>query len=172
LSADATALVGTLRTHTHLSTKKFFRSMDSSLTSDAKKAAKQLKKCLPLQRYAVTTDPTNRTDSICRTVIIREGLPITAKVSVSMLDFDEGERSIAEYNIYMIVASLPFTVRACMFWNLVGVSNGLGISSAALFHGRGLEKLKPTVSVSVQEQNTIGEKVRKMSLSDHIGCFS
>jgi hypothetical protein len=72
--------------------------MDSSLTSDAKKAAKQLKKCLPLQRYAVTTDPTNRTDSICGTAIIREGLPITAKVSVSMLDFDEGERSIAEYN--------------------------------------------------------------------------
>jgi hypothetical protein len=161
-SADATALTGTLRAHTHLSAKKLFRSMDSSLASDAKKAAKHLQKHFPLRRYAVTTDATNRTDSICGTVILREGLPVLSKVSVSQLEFSEEEGSIAEYNMYMIVSSLPFKARACMFWNMTGVSDGLGISSAVLYHGRSLENLKRGVSVSVQGQNMISEKVRDL----------
>jgi hypothetical protein len=160
LGADVPGLNGTLPSHSFTPKKKLFRNMDSALESEARKAASQMNKCFPLRRFAVTTDSSNRSDTVCGTVTLREGIPITAKISASLLEFDENEGGVSDYNMFMIVSSLPFKARACMFWNMTGVSDGLGINSTALFSGNGLENFKAAASVTVQAQGMVSEKVR------------
>ncbi|KAH0564731.1 hypothetical protein GP486_001878 [Trichoglossum hirsutum] len=149
-SADQTLLTTFLPTHTVPCKKKFLRSEDASLDSAVKSIAKKLNKNIPLHRYVVTSDEAARTGAIAGTIVIREGLPKSAKMFASLLPFGTDTGDIMDYHMYMIVASLPFKMRSRMFWNLAGAMDPAGVSANVLYEGDELVQFKSSLSVSTQ----------------------
>ena len=164
-------LTTTMPTHTKPGKKRWLVSPDSSLNKVAQSTARKLDKKLPLHRYSVTTDASGRNDAdmsacagcwpssspIAGTIVIREGLPKSAKMFASLLPHDLNTGDIMDYHMYMIVANLPFAKRARMFWNLAGVMDAAGVNAHLLYDGDELLQLKNSLDVSVQ--SLVPEKV-------------
>src|SRR5271170_6832822 len=125
---------------------------------DAKTVSKMLKKHFPLHRYAVamdTTDPTDGTTAASRRIVISEGLPWTSKIVASLIPHDPSLENLVSYHMYMFIATLPFKMRACMFWNMVGASNASGLTPGELLQGEKAADL----GRATQQENNLNAKV-------------
>jgi hypothetical protein len=128
--------------HSIMSKKSTFGSPDSALASATQKTARSLNEKFPLRKFAVIGDPSTRTASMPGRVTIREGFPKTASISVSLLEYSPDDGELHDYQKYMIIATLPFHARACMFWNMAGALDAGGVDSLVLLKGRMLEPYK------------------------------
>lgn len=126
-------------THRFPVKKSLFKSLPSSVHSAAKATARQLNQNHPLRRF-ITIPGAQASDPIAKTggVIICEGVPKNTNLIASVDLFPEsplGTHTIADYHMFLIISCLPFSVRTRMFWNMVGQSNGAGLSCDILCAG-------------------------------------
>jgi hypothetical protein len=152
--------------HSVSTTKSLFGNPDSSLLSATQSITKTLNKRFPLQKYAVTGDSATRTPQMPGTVIIREGFPKSASITASYLPYkdEDGELvtergDLPDYQKYMIIATLPFHARACMFWNMASVLDAGGVSEKEMLKGEELKNFRTDTTVSTTEITRINEKV-------------
>ena len=143
-----------------------FSDLDSALISHSKSAAKKLNKTFPLRRFVARPDVTNGSNGNSGTVIVSEGLSKSAKLFASRLPHQPGPW-ILDYHMYMIVACLPFSDQARIFWNLAGQWDRNGLPPTALYNGLPhLINSKPgdqNVGNMTATNELISEKVREIA---------
>ncbi|OCL09596.1 hypothetical protein AOQ84DRAFT_16963 [Glonium stellatum] len=151
-----------------------FGDLDSALLSHSKKAAKKLNKTYPLRRFVARPDVTDGGKGNSGAVIVSEGLPKSAKVFASRLPHQPGPW-ILDYHMYMVVACLPFSDQARIFWNLAGQWDKNGLPPTALYNGLPhLINSKPgdQMNAMVATNELINEKVFQaicISIESQIG---
>lgn len=124
--------------------KAIFRSLDRTMECRAKTITKQLNRRLPLRRFVVgpcDPDPTDETPISKRksgAIAVVEGLPYWTKFAVTLQPHADGLTSLTDYNIAMIVHSLPFTDQCAVFWNLLGYDHSSGMSVGLAYRGAAL----------------------------------
>lgn len=136
---DPKALTSDMVIHRFPVKKGLFKSLPSSVNSSAEAAAKRLNKNMPLRRF-VTLPDVQATDATGKNggVIICEGVQKNANMIASVDLFPPspaGTHTIADYHLFLIISCLPFSVKARMFWNMVGNSNPHGLSCDIVYSG-------------------------------------
>ncbi|KAH7356021.1 hypothetical protein BKA66DRAFT_256362 [Pyrenochaeta sp. MPI-SDFR-AT-0127] len=136
---DPKALTSDMVTHRFPVKKALFKSLPSSVNSAAEAAAKRLNKNMPLRRF-ITAPDIQATDATGKTggVLICEGVPKNANLIASVNLFPPspaGTHTIADHHLFLIISCLPFSVKARMFWNMVGQSDTTGVSCEVLYSG-------------------------------------
>ncbi|KAF2194370.1 hypothetical protein K469DRAFT_783547 [Zopfia rhizophila CBS 207.26] len=156
--------------------KRLFRSLDKTMESRAKSITKELHKHLPLRRFIVgpcDPDPSNQlpiSKHKSGDLAIIEGLPHQAKFAVSLQSHTNG---LTDYNIAMIVQSLPFKDQCAIFWNLLGYDHSSGISTRHAYRGNALSHFHGEHGVSDDLENdtalnTKACEVLSWSIATHI----
>jgi hypothetical protein len=119
--------------------KGTFGTIQSTVDSAAKSAAKKLNKSLPLRRFVVIPDAGAVNEAEKRGgVIVCEGVPKNSKILASVGPFAQsapGTNAISDYNMYFIVSCLPFSIKARMFWNMIGRADTNGILCDTIYAG-------------------------------------
>jgi len=141
-----------------------FSTVESAIDKSAAGVAKELTKEMPLRRFVAFPDrqhpqtPGGKTGA----VVVCEGVPRTAKMVASVGHFGPsppGTYAISDYDMYFIVSSLPFALRASMFWNAAGrIQGGGNITCAALY--RGSESFLQLPDGANSDATFVDEKVR------------
>ncbi|KAH7137305.1 hypothetical protein B0J13DRAFT_639656 [Dactylonectria estremocensis] len=115
------------------------RSIKTRANRAAESAAENLNKKLPLRRFVVIPDrSTINEEGGTGTVVIIEGIPKTATLLASQgfyLQTSPPSLTISDFDMFTIVSIFPFSVRARMFWNLVGRADANGLACDALYEG-------------------------------------
>ena len=152
--------------HELSSQKALFKSHDSKLASDAKSAALKMNRMFPLRRFTVDTSLNGRTASSSGTVCLLEGLPLATKIIYSLQDFDPKSEDLADFNKYMVLATLPFKVRTNMFWNILAPAGTTAGIPSNMLYDVNAENQTMGVTASVQEgQRLVSDKVNTYSIS-------
>lgn len=127
---------GRLSAHTYTVKTQLLKNSKALVGAETKRTARLLNEYLPLHRFSVSPMGA-ATKKIAGTVIVRQGLPRTARVVVTFGRWDIYSGGLSDFNTYMVVALLPFKVRAKMFWERVGgeildpTLDGIAAASAA-----------------------------------------
>jgi hypothetical protein len=142
--------------------KRMFETVQSTVDLAANSAAKKLNKSLPLRRFIAVPDVEVLKESEkMGGVIICEGVPKNSKMVASVGFFSQsspGTNIISDHDMYFIISCLPFAVKARMFWNMIGMSDGTGVACGAIYSG--LESLYYALPNEVPGQPKVDDKVR------------
>ncbi|KAJ9138070.1 hypothetical protein NKR23_g8697 [Pleurostoma richardsiae] len=159
--------------------KRLFRNLESTLLKQAQSTEKRLSKKLPLRRFLTapcdldsaegTLGPNLKAKS--GAVAIAEGLPHHAKMIASLQPHSNQINSITDYNIALVMHSLPFKDQCAIFWNIVGLDASEGVSTSAAYGGSQLTHFSKDSKTSgqIQEHKIINEKACE-ALSWSIGA--
>ncbi|KAH8881290.1 hypothetical protein GQ53DRAFT_888501 [Thozetella sp. PMI_491] len=121
--------------------KPALRSLEKQLQSKAKKIQTKLDTEFPLRRFLVVpcdpdhaalADPKKANIS---GVAISEGLSYNAKLVASCLPYTGHTTALTDYDIVMIMHSLPFKQQCAIFWNLLGMEPSAAVSADAVYAG-------------------------------------
>jgi hypothetical protein len=136
---DHKALTNDMVVHRFPVKKGLCGSIQSTVDSKARGAAKKLNKNLPLRRFIAVADAAALNTSEKRGgVIICEGIPKSSNMIASTGTFlpnPDGSHVMAPYHVFFIVSCLPFSVKARMFWNMVGSPSGAGVPCGQMYAG-------------------------------------
>lgn len=145
--------------------KQFLRSMDKSLAAGAKAVQHKLTDTFPLRRFLVAPygvgDDGPKAKQ--REIVVREGLPHQTKFVASLEPFQIGPHRTApvlsEYNMALLLHSLPFADQCAMFWNVVGVDTTFGVDAELVYAGERLAHLSQcgTRAEAHQERRVSGK---------------
>jgi hypothetical protein len=159
---DSKAPTSNMVVHRFAVKKSMFGTVQSSVNSAANSAAKKLNKSLPLRRFITVPDVEALKEAEnMGGVIVCEGVPKTSKMMASVGFFPQsapGTNIISDYDMYFIVSCLPFAVKARMFWNMIGKSDGTGVACNTIYSG--LESLYHAPPNEVPGQTKVDDKVR------------
>lgn len=140
---------GRLSAHTYIVKPQLLKSPKALVGAETKRTTRLLNEYLPLHRFSVSPIGTS-TKKIAGTVIVRQGLPRTARVVASFGRWDIYGGGLSNLNTYMVVALLPFKTRAKIFWERVD--------------GRILDPAADAVAAAVSVKN-------RKSLAAHVGAI-
>jgi hypothetical protein len=165
---DSKALTSDMAVHRFAVKKGMFGTVQSTVGSAANSAAKKLNKNLPLRRFITVPDVEALKEAEkMGGVIVCEGVPKNSKMMASVglfLQSAPGTNIISDYDMYFIISSLPFAVKARMFWNMIGKSDATGIACDTIYSG--LESLYCALPNEVPGQAKVDDKVRITSTKE------
>lgn len=129
--------------------KRLFCALEKTMVSRATSVVKELNKTLPLRRFVVgpgDPDPEDQTPIAKRKagdIAIVEGLPHWAQITLSLQPLTDGLPSLTDYNVAMIVHSLPFRERCILFWNLLGDTHNTNYDTEIGYKDEALSPISP-----------------------------
>jgi hypothetical protein len=136
---DPKALTHDMVVHRFPVKQGLFGSLQSTVDSKARGAAKKLNKNIPLRRFIAVPDVAAVNTAEKRGgVIICEGVPKSSNMIASTATFlpnPDGSHVMAPYHVFFIVSCLAFRVKARMFWNMVGSASGAGVPCSKIYAG-------------------------------------
>ncbi|KAF2259686.1 hypothetical protein CC78DRAFT_555936 [Lojkania enalia] len=142
--------------------KGTFHSLESRIKARSSSITKRLNHRLPTRRFLVgPCEPgsVEETKPSSGEIAIIEGLPHCAKIAVSLQQHADGFTSLTEYNIALIVHTIPFEEQCAIFWNLLGYDHTLGISAKLAYRGDALSHLNAkTVNADFEKDSILNGK--------------
>jgi hypothetical protein len=161
-NTDARVLTSEMAVHRFPVRKGTFGTVQSTVDSAANSAAKKLNKNLPLRRFIAVPDAeAYREVEKIGGVIVCEGVSKNSKMMASVELFPQSAPEtniISDYHMYFIISCLPFAVKARMFWNMIGKSDGTGVACDTIYSG--LESLYYALPNEAPGQTKVDDKVR------------
>jgi hypothetical protein len=134
---DPKSLTEELIVHRFPVTTGIFGTIQSTMDSKARKAAKALNKSLPLRRFLTVPDvEAAKSGKKTGGIIVCEGVPKSSNLIASVGTFlpnGDGSNALAPYHVYFAVSCLPFAVKARMFWNILGSITSEGVSCDIIY---------------------------------------
>lgn len=135
---DGKELSSDMTVHRFPISKSLFSTVQSSMDSGAKSAAKKMNQNMPLRRFMAcpdtSADPTGKSGG----VVVCEGIPKTANLLASVDPFSvgpAGSHLIADHYAFLIVACIPFSSRVSIFWNIAGSATGATTPTEVAYAG-------------------------------------
>lgn len=136
---DSKTLTSHMVVHRFSVEKSTFNSLPKSVDLQAKFVVKRLDKNMPLKRFIAFQD-SSAFDATGKKgcVVVCEGVPKNSNMIASVDQFPAfpaGPHIIADYQLFLIVSSIPFKTRVTMFWNMVGHAGGAGVPCEIIYSG-------------------------------------